>query len=149
WLQQMFQVDQSDLNLICRHFGIDAAHLAADLTAFLESLPAGAMTVTGFAPKLDEAIRDAVLIAEELEAPDVRSGHLLLACLQSPRLKGELLKVSVEFEGLDPNVLSSTFARITRGSSESTTLTVVSSADGADGSAVPSSEAAGKPGESS
>src|SRR5690606_21757887 len=107
WLQQMFQVDQSDLNLICRHFGIDAAHLAADLTAFLESLPAGAMTVTGFAPKLDEAIRDAVLIAEELEAPDVRSGHLLLACLQSPRLKGELLKVSVEFEGIDPNVLSS------------------------------------------
>src|SRR5690606_22237343 len=67
WVQQMFQADQSDLNQICRHFGIDPAHLAADLTALLDSLPAGAMTVTGFAPKLDEAIRDAVLIAEELE----------------------------------------------------------------------------------
>src|SRR5215212_862331 len=56
WLHQLLQLQDSDIHRIIRHFDLDAARLAADITASLDKLPRGATAISDFSPLIEEAV---------------------------------------------------------------------------------------------
>ena len=54
WLQQILQLQDSDLRRILDHYGIENARLAADFTQSLDSLPRGASSVSDLSAHLEE-----------------------------------------------------------------------------------------------
>src|ERR1044071_7393437 len=49
WMHQLLQQSDTDLHRIIKHFQLDPAHLARDLTAALDRLPRRASSVSGLA----------------------------------------------------------------------------------------------------
>ncbi|WP_338415396.1 type VI secretion system ATPase TssH [uncultured Sphaerotilus sp.] len=126
WLAQLLNAPDSDLHRIIRHFGLDTARLASDLTTALDRLPRGATTISD----LNEAIADTVERAWvyatlKFGTQQVRTGHLLFALLKTDRLFKRLQLISRQFDRVDANVLARDLAAITAGSPEET----LSSAD--------------------
>lgn len=129
WLAQLLNAPDSDLHRILRHFGLDTARLASDLTTALDRLPRGATTISD----LNEAIADTVERAWvyatlKFGTQQVRTGHLLFALLKTDRLSKRLQLISRQFDRVDANVLARDLAAITAGSPEE----VLSSADAPD-----------------
>src|SRR3954470_1138283 len=56
WLQQLLQVQDSDLHRILRHFEVDPSRLAKDVTDALDRLPRGATSITDFADHVPSAV---------------------------------------------------------------------------------------------
>ncbi len=50
WINQILQLQNSDLHCIVRAFNIDPSRLARDVTAALDRLPRGASSIIGFVP---------------------------------------------------------------------------------------------------
>ena len=51
WLNQLFQVQDSDLHRIVRHFELDTSRLVTDLAVSLDQLPRGATAISDFSTK--------------------------------------------------------------------------------------------------
>lgn len=121
WLNQILQLQDSDLHRIIRHFELNPSRLAADFTAALDRLPRGATAITDFSPHLEESVKEAWLYGTLLFGEThIRSGHLLVAILKSTTLRNVLLGISREFEKVKVEKLSDDFARIVGGSVEQT-----------------------------
>ena len=119
WLQQMLQLQDSDLHRVIRHFGIEAARLSADLTTALDALPSGATAIADFSPHLEQAVeRSWVYTTLLFKDNRIRSGYLLFGILNTPGLKNVLLASSREWERIQPEVLASDFGQIVYGSPE-------------------------------
>ena len=56
WLHQILQLQDSDLHRIVRHFELDPARLAADVTAALDRLPRGATAISDLSSHVEEAV---------------------------------------------------------------------------------------------
>ena len=56
WLFQILQNQDSDFHRIIRHYEVDPARLASDLTRSLDSLPRGATSISDFSPHIDDAV---------------------------------------------------------------------------------------------
>ena len=119
WLQQILQLTDSDLLRLIRHYGIDPAVLARDLTAALDRLPRGSTSVTDLSSQVEEAVERAWVYATlMLGESQVRSGHLLLALLKTPSLRNGLYGVSREFNKVGIDDLSEQFGALLKGSPE-------------------------------
>ncbi len=119
WLQQILQQPDSDLHHVVRHFGLDSARLARDLTAALDRLPSGASSVSDLSVHLEEMMQEAWLYASLMFASSqVRTGHLLIAMLRTSNLRGLLYDISPEFKKVKLETLTDDFAAITAGSPE-------------------------------
>src|SRR5271169_5879875 len=59
WLHQILQLQSSDLQLIVRHFELDAGKLAADVTAALDRLPRGATAIADLSPHIEDVVERA------------------------------------------------------------------------------------------
>ncbi|NWE18148.1 type VI secretion system ATPase TssH [Pseudomonas sp. P7548] len=119
WLQQILQLTDSDLLRLVRHYGIDPAVLARDLTAALDRLPRGSTSVTDLSSQVEEAVERAWVYATlMLGESQVRSGHLLLALLKTPSLRNGLYGVSREFNKVGIDDLSERFAALLNDSPE-------------------------------
>ena len=119
WLQQILQLTDSDLLRLIRHYDIDPAVLARDLTAALDRLPRGSTSVTDLSSQVEEAVERAWVYATlMLGESQVRSGHLLLALLKTPSLRNGLYGVSREFNKVGIDDLSERFADVLEGSPE-------------------------------
>lgn len=119
WLQQILQLTDSDLLRLIRHYGIDPAVLARDLTAALDRLPRGSTSVTDLSSQVEEAVERAWVYATlMLGESQVRSGHLLLALLKTPSLRNGLYGVSREFNKVGIDDLSERFAALLKDSPE-------------------------------
>ena len=120
WLQQILQLTDSDLLRLIRHYGIDPAVLARDLTAALDRLPRGSTSVTDLSSQVEEAVERAWVYATlMLGESQVRSGHLLLALLKTPSLRNGLYGVSREFNKVGIDDLSEQFSALLKDSPES------------------------------
>lgn len=119
WLHQIVQLQDSDLHHIVKHFEIDPARLASEMTSALDSLPRGATSISDFSPHLEEAVeRGWVYGSLMLNEPAVRTGHLILGMVKTRHLRQMLLGISKEFAKVKDDTLSSEFAGIVSGSPE-------------------------------
>jgi type VI secretion system protein VasG len=121
WLQQILQTQDSDLHRIIRHFELDTARLAGDVTAALDRLPRGATSISDFSPQIEECIERAWIFATLMfgEA-QVRTGHLLFGALRTTSLRNALYAISRQFEHVKADLLGDGFAKILTGSPEGT-----------------------------
>ncbi len=119
WLHQILQLQDSDLHRIIRHFDLDAAVLARDVTEALDRLPRGATAISDLSEHIDTAVERGWVYGTLLFGENqVRSGHLLVGMLKTASLRNALLSVSRQFERIKVEALCDNFARITSGSSE-------------------------------
>ena len=119
WLQQILQLQDSDLRRIVDHFDIEIAHLAADFTKALDRLPRGASSVSDLSSHLEEAVERAWVYGSLMyQSPQIRSGYLLIGILKSRALRSELLGISKQFDEIKIDTLVDQFDKITSGSPE-------------------------------
>jgi type VI secretion ATPase, ClpV1 family len=119
WLNQLLQLQDSDLHRVIKHFSLDMSRLAKDVTEALERLPRGSTSISDFSPHIEETVeRGWVYGTLMFGESQIRSGHLLVGLLKTKSLRNELLGISREFEKIKPDSLSDEFARIVSGSPE-------------------------------
>jgi type VI secretion system protein VasG len=119
WMQQILQLQNSDVHAIVRAFDLEPGKVARDVTEALDRLPRGATSITDLSPHIDDAVERAWVWAT-LKYGDVqvRTGHIVLAMLKTPHLRNVLLAVTREFEKVKADQLADDFARILKGSPE-------------------------------
>jgi type VI secretion system protein VasG len=119
WFNQIFQLADSDLHRIIKHFGLNTSRLATDLTAALDKLPRGATSITDFSPHLEEAVERGWVFGSLLFGENrVRIGHVVVALLKTPSLRNIFLNLSQEFSNIKLETLTDQFAKIAAGSPE-------------------------------
>lgn len=119
WMNQLLQLQDSDLHRVIKHFGLDTARLAKDVTEALERLPRGSTSVSDFSPHIEECVeRGWVYGTLMFGESQIRSGHLVVGMLKTKSLRNELLGISKEFEKIKPDSLSDEFAQIVSASPE-------------------------------
>jgi len=130
WIQQLLQLEDSDLRRILQHFEIDDSRLARDVTQALDGLPRGATAISDLSAHVEEAVERAWVWASLLyNASRVRSGHLVLGILRTKGLSHGLLQISDEFSKIRPEQLSDEFAAIVSGSPEDQEAAAASDAE--------------------
>jgi type VI secretion system protein VasG len=119
WLHQLLQAPDSDLVRLLRHFQLDSARLAKDLTEALDRLPRGATSVSDLSTHVEESVERGWVYATLLFGEtEVRSGHLLVGWLKTNQLKNALFAISKEFVKLKLDELVSQFPDLLRDSPE-------------------------------
>ena len=119
WLNQILQLQDSDLHRILRHFEVDAAVLAKDVTDAIDRLPRGATALSDLSQHIEDSVeRGWVYGTLQFGESQVRSGHLLVGMLKTPSLRNALTSISRQFERIKEEALCDDFDRITAGSPE-------------------------------
>ena len=119
WLVQILNAPDSDLHRIVRHYGLDTAALAADLTTALDRLPRGSSSVSDISQFIDTAVERGWVYATLMFGErQVRTGHLVVGMLKTPSLRGALLGVSRQFDKINLDDLCNKFATLLAGSPE-------------------------------
>jgi type VI secretion system protein VasG len=119
WFFQLFQLADSDLHRILRHFGVNSSRLATDLTTALDKLPRGATSISDFSPHLEEAVERGWVFGSLLFGENrVRTGHVVVALLKTPSLRNVFLSLSKEFANIKLETLTDSFAQVVGGSPE-------------------------------
>ncbi|MDQ0083787.1 type VI secretion system protein VasG [Variovorax boronicumulans] len=119
WIHQLWQLNDSDLHRICRHYQIDAPAMQRDLAMALSVLPSGADAPGGLSHQIVSAVERAwILSSLEFGGHCVRSAWLLAALVQTPELRGVLLGISPMFSKIPGEHLVDAMAAIVVGSPE-------------------------------
>ncbi|WP_322401724.1 type VI secretion system ATPase TssH [Massilia luteola] len=119
WVHQILQLQDSDLHRIIRHYELDAAVLARDVTAALDRLPRGATSVTDLSSQLEETVERAWVFGTLMFGESsVRSGHLLFGMLKTSNLRNALYAISRQFERVKGDDLSDRFGTLLKDSVE-------------------------------
>ena len=119
FIEQLTLSERSDVQFMLAEAGADMSRVAGDMTRALDRLPYGATALSDFSDHIFDAIQQAWSLAGlEFGTDEVRSGHILLACLKKPELDGLLSKISVEFDKIDADTVLGHFAETVDGSIE-------------------------------
>jgi type VI secretion system protein VasG len=119
WLVQIVQNNTTDLDAILRHYQIDAAALAKDMTAALDRLPRGSTAISDFSEHIENGIeRGWVYGTLMFGQTQVRTGYLMLGLLKTNSLRNALLSISRQFERIKADDLAENFAKVCGASAE-------------------------------
>ncbi|MDB6007958.1 MAG: vasG, partial [Gammaproteobacteria bacterium] len=119
WIHQILQLQTSDLHCIVRALDLDAGRLARDLTTTLDRLPRGATAISDLSPHIVDGVERAWVWATlKYRASQIRTGHVLLALLKTPALRGVVLGISREFDKIKPDPLADDLEQIVASSPE-------------------------------
>ncbi|MER8886152.1 type VI secretion system ATPase TssH [Mesorhizobium sp. M0816] len=130
FIEQLVLSDRSDVQMMIADAGLDASRLTADMTRAVDKLPYGATSIEEFSDHIFHAVQEAWNLATlEFGVEEVRSAHVLLACLKTPVLEGLLSKISGEFDKIDADAVVARFADITEGSLEAGASPTVAAAE--------------------
>jgi type VI secretion system protein VasG len=130
WIEQLVLSDRSDVQFILADAGVDMSRIAGDMTRAIDKLPYGATSIEEFSDHIFHAIQEAWSLAGlEFGAEEVRSAHVILACLKTPVLEGLLSKISGEFDKIDAQAVIARFADVVEGSLEGAATTVAPAAE--------------------
>ncbi|HSV61001.1 MAG TPA: AAA family ATPase, partial [Variovorax sp.] len=120
WFAQLLQAQDSDLQRVIQHYGLDISVIAKDMTAALDRLPRGATAISDFSPHIENAIERGWTYATlQFGEAQVRTGYLLVGMLKTPGLRNPLLGLSKQFEKVKVEDLADNFAKICDASPES------------------------------
>ena len=120
FIDALSRTERTDFDIICRSAGVDVARLEGDIQRSLDKLPHGASAVEEFSDHIFHAIREAWTYGKmEREDDQVRSAWVLVAAMKTPVLEGLLLKISLEFDKIDPETLEPALAGLLEASVES------------------------------
>ena len=87
WLTQLLETQDSDVQAIVRHYGIDQAALARDVTATLDRLPRGSTAISDFSDNIEMAIERAWVYGTlKYGDAQVRSGYLMVGIVKTTGL---------------------------------------------------------------
>jgi type VI secretion system protein VasG len=119
WIAQIVQNPDSDWHRILRHFDIDDAVLAKDITAALDRLPRGATAISDIAENITNAVERGWVYGSLMYGDTaVRSGYVLLGMVKTTYLRNALFAISRQFERIKPDDLADGMAKIVGGSPE-------------------------------
>ena len=119
WLNQILQLQDSDLHHIIKQFNLDPSHLAKDFIATLDKLPRGSTSISDLSSHVEEAVeRGWVYSTLMFGDSQVRSGYLIVGILKTPGLRHALLAISKEFEKIKLDTLTERFDEVVGNSPE-------------------------------
>ena len=119
WLNQILQLQDSDLHHIIKQFNLDPSHLAKDFVATLDKLPRGSTSISDLSSHVEEAVeRGWVYSTLMFGDSQVRSGYLIIGILKTPGLRNALLAISKEFEKIKLDTLTDRFDEVVGSSPE-------------------------------
>mgnify|MGYP003624446590 CR=1 FL=1 len=119
WLQQVLQLQNTDLHKIVNHFAIDPSLLAKDISNALDSLPRGASSISDLSSHIEDSIERAWVYGSLAYGDNkVRMAYVVLGMLETRQLKSALLNISGEFGKIKLDDLSDNLHKIVAGSSE-------------------------------
>ncbi|HEX6708663.1 MAG TPA: type VI secretion system ATPase TssH [Albitalea sp.] len=119
WLTQILNTPDSDLHRIVKHYGLDTAALAADLTASLDRLPRGASSVTDLSSFIEDTVERAWVYGSLMFGDtQVRTGYLVVGLLKTHSLRNALMSISRQFERIKIEDLTDNFVRLLGASPE-------------------------------
>ena len=120
WIHQILQLQDSDLHRILRHFDLNPARLAEDVTTGLDKLPRGATSISDLSAHVEEAVERGWVYGTLLfQEAQVRTAFLVFGVLKTAGLRNALFSISSEFEKVQPDVLAQRFGELLEGSPES------------------------------
>jgi type VI secretion system protein VasG len=144
WLNQILQLQDSDIHHLIQHFDLNPSALAKDFTEALDRLPRGATSVSDLSAHVEEAVERAWVYATLLYGESqVRSAYLIIGALKTPELKNVLYGISAEFKRIKIDTLTDELADIVGKSPEESmqptdgSNMAAASADGQDESMAP------------
>src|SRR5438034_4747695 len=118
-LIKLLETSRTDLTRIMEHFEGNASRLSRELTTAVDRFKTGNARTPALSPRLPRLISDAWLLASiDFGAPEVRSGHLILALLVNEELSSLVRHGSKELQLIKPDALREKFATIVAGSEE-------------------------------
>ncbi len=121
WVQQILQLNDSDVHRIIKHFQLDPARLATDMTTALDRLPRGSTSISDLSSQIEDAVeRGWVYGTLKYGENQVRTGHVIVGILKTRTVSHALFGLSKEFEKIRPEVLADEFTKILAASPEST-----------------------------
>lgn len=113
WLNQILQLQDSDIHHLIQHFDLNPSALAKDFTEALDRLPRGATSVSDLSAHVEEAVERAWVYATLLYGESqVRSAYLIIGALKTPELKNVLYGISAEFKRIKIDTLTDELADI-------------------------------------
>ncbi len=113
WIHQILNNSDSDLHRIVRHYELDAAALASDLTQSLDRLPRGASSISDLSTFIDSAVERGWVYGSLLFGDTrVRTGYLLVGMLKTPTLRATLLSISKQFDRVKVDDLCDRFTAL-------------------------------------
>ena len=119
WLLHLLQKDRADIAVTADHFKLDRARMIADVTKVISGLRKNETEMPGIsaqvADALDRGWHYATLLFGETQ---IRSGHVLVACLKSMELRRALINCSPEFAKIPVDELAVSHLNIWRSSEE-------------------------------
>ena len=107
FFEQLVLTQRSDIDILLQSAGVDTTKLGHEFTRALDNLPRGSTSVEEFSDHIFHAIREAWNFGSlEFGDETVRSAYILLGALQVPALEALLLKISLEFDKIDPAAMA-------------------------------------------
>jgi type VI secretion system protein VasG len=121
WLLAMLDVPGTDLEAVLKRFEVDTSRLTRDLTQVLDALPRGNARDMHISETTFELMKQAWLSASlTYHAPQMRSGHLILALVSDRQFAGDVRKMSRELAKINPTTLTDELANLTASTLEAT-----------------------------
>jgi type VI secretion system protein VasG len=121
YLMKALDASDGDVAAIVKHYGVDRARLAAELTRSLDRLKSGNARTPSLSPSLVKMLAEAWTIGSlDYGATEVRTGYTLLALLTHEELVRMMREVSRELQKIPGDDLRKEFAGLVRESVEET-----------------------------
>jgi len=119
WLDQIINLQDSDVHHILRHFDLDLSTVSKDVTSSLDQLRAGSTSISDFSEDISNAVERGWVYSTLLFGDSsVRTGYLVIGILQTPSLKNKLFAVSNAFRTIKLERLIDDFEDIVHASPE-------------------------------
>lgn len=119
WFHQILQQQDSDLHRIIKHYKLDPARLAADMTRALDGLPRGASSIQDLSSHLEDAARQAWIWSSlKYGTAQIRSAHVIVGMVKDKDTMGRLYGMSDQFRLIKADDLADNLADIIAGSPE-------------------------------
>src|SRR5579871_1716605 len=137
FLMKLLDASGSDAAKIFHQFSVDPSRLQKELERSLDRLKSGNARTPAFSPTLLKMLTEAWTIGSlDFGATTIRSGHAILALLQTEELARIVREFGKELQKIQPELLKKDLVKITEGSEEDSQAQEAA-AEGAEGEATP------------